>query len=269
MDLNIFLNLFRFRDFWCENFYKDIMNQSDLVKDILLEQKYFTYDNYENEHDIIDIIDQRLNGAESIILELTESEFESSIVKKFMKLDLKIRKYFGIDISNESNNYHNQEKYISKKLEIIFHEIRDLEIKTVKREVKRLKSEIDTHLGGENVNFKLYNKNLKEICHQLDILKSGLERCKELDIEKKKLQMIGNMNMMIVLNLEELLKKVNDAKNTRDHILRERMSAVIDEIGKVQHNGDWIRNSVGIPNWSCCNNRYYYSSCTNTKRRMY
>ena len=112
------------------------MNQSDLVKDILLEQKYFTYDNYENEHDIIDIIDQRLNGAESIILELTESEFESSIVKKFMKLDLKIRKYFGIDISNESNNYHNQEKYISKKLEIIFHEIRDLEIKTVKEKLK-------------------------------------------------------------------------------------------------------------------------------------
>ena len=60
------------------------------------------------------------------------------------------------------------------------------------------------------------------------------------------------MNMMIVLNLRRVIEKVNDAKNTRDHILRERMSAVIDEIGKVQHNGDWIRNSVGIPNWSCC-----------------
>lgn len=264
----IFFKSFRYRDFWCEKFYnKDKMLQADLVKTILLDQKYFTYECYQNNQDIISILDQRLNGTESITYNLTESEYESSIIKKFIKLDLKIRKYFGIDISNEVSNYNNNEKYINKTLEIIFHEIRDLELETVKREIKRLKSKIDTSLLNENVNFRLVNKSLKNICQQLDTLKSGLERCRELDkniTNEKKYEYSNSFG-----SIEDLFKKIKEATDNRDYILKRRMSDVIDEMSKVQHNGDWCRDGGGLPRWSCCNSRYYYSSCTNTERRMY
>ena len=266
----LFFKSFRQRDVWCEKFYtENKIPQIDLIKQILSEQKYYTYESYESNHELVSKIDQRLNGMESVSYKLTENEFESSINKKFIKLDFKIRKYFGIGVSQEYSAFHLNNNYINKNLEIIFHEIRSLELNTVVREIKRLKTKIDTEVINENDNFSIVKDKIKDICIQLETLKSGLTRCKELDQKYKEERKYSYDNSF--KDIEKLLKKMNEAKANKDLIMSSRMDEVIEEIGKVQHNGYWNngKSTNNMPHWSCCNHKYYNSSCTNTHKKTF
>ena len=266
----LFFKSFRYRDVWCEKFYqKDLVSPDDVVKNILSEQDYYSFESYELNRDLESIIDQRLSGLDKLIFKLTENEYESSINKKFIKLDTKIRKFIGIEVSYESNSTNIKDKYINKTLEIYFHKIRKLELHTVMREIKRLKIEIDKDIGGENINFYVMKEKIKEIKKQLDILRSGLERCKELDTD------INNKNKYeysdTLKDIEELFLKIDEAEKNKVDILTSRIGEVIEEIGKVPHNGYWCngRSENRCPYWTCCKSNEYYSSCRNRRRQQF
>ena len=266
----LFFKAFRYRDVWCERFYKkSLVSVSDVVKEILSEQDYYSYYYYNLNHELVSIIDQRFSGLEKIIFNLTENEYDSSINRKFIKLDSKIRKFFGIGISSESNSSNIKDKYINKTLEIYFHDICKLEMHTVIREIKRLKTKINTELVREDVNFQIVKDKIKEICGQLDILKSGLERCKELDVDNTDENKYKYSETL--RDIEELFQKINKAKRNKEIILQSRMEEVIDEIGMVPHNGSWFngRSENRGPYWTCCNSNEYYCSCRNKRKQNF
>ncbi len=49
------------------------------------------------------------------------------------------------------------------------------------------------------------------------------------------------------------------------------MDDVIEEIGKVPHNGYWCngRSENRCPYWTCCKSNEYYSSCRNRRRQQF
>lgn len=266
----LFFKSFRYRDVWCEKFYqKNLIPVDEVVKIILSEQNYFSLESYELNRDLGNIIDQRLSGLDKLIFNLTENEYESLINKKFIKLDTKIRKFFGIEISSESNSTNIKDKYINKTLEIYFHHIRKLEVHTVIREIKRLKTKINTELVREDVNFQIVKDKIKEISEQLDILKSGLERCKELDTDNTDENKYKYSDTL--KDIEELFQKINKAKKNKTDILTRRMGQVIEELGKVPHNGYWCngRSENRCPYWTCCKSNEYYSSCINKRKQNF
>ena len=266
----LFFKAFRYRDVWCERFYKkSLVSPNDVVKEILSEQDYYSYEYYKLNHELVNIIDQRFSGLGKIILKLTENEYESSINIKFIKLDSKIRKFFGIGISRELSKTNIKDKYINKSIEIYFHHICKLELHTVMREIKRLKINIDTDLVREDVNFHIVKDKIRDIFAQLNVLKSGLQRCKELDTD------INNKDKYkyshTLKEIEYLFHKINEAERNKTEILQSRIDEVIDEINKVPHNGNWCngRSENRCPYWTCCKSNEYYSSCTNRRRQQF
>ena len=245
------------RSYWCQEIYGKLKNYRDIVKEIMMNNRNFTIESYDNSTQLDDFLNSRINGSNIIIYEVSEHNNYQETFKFYSKIGSQFSGFgFNTDISlsHDITNRNNKHLIITAE----FYTIEELEVKT-------LTNVLEYYNNSKNFK-KDVLKMLKDKYKELNEI-----YCERLRLEIKKLnkeKLEDEDNIELSLDIIKLKNNLDEQKKNYKKIMKEREIEEEHFRSLVPHIGDWNtgRSENRAPYWSCCGStQFSNSSCTRVK----